>query len=49
MTYGFELYKENKNLRWAYSFRLMINYFAGLAINYNTISIKIMGMIILFQ
>jgi hypothetical protein len=42
MTYGFDLYKENK-ISLGYSKRFEKNFFAGITINYNTISIKNYG------
>jgi len=42
MTYGFELYRENRFLV-AYSFNYNNNFFAGGAVNYHTVSIKNYG------
>jgi len=42
MTYGFELYRENK-LILGYSFNYNNNFFAGAAVNYHTVSIKNYG------
>ena len=42
MTYGFDLYKENK-ISFAYSNRFEKKYFAGITINFHTLSIKNYG------
>jgi hypothetical protein len=42
MTYGFELYKENRILL-GYSYKIFNNFFLGLALNYHSVSIKNYG------
>ncbi len=42
MTYGFDLYKENK-ISIGYSYNYLNNFFAGLVFNYHTLSIKKYG------
>ena len=42
MTYGFELYKENKILL-GYSYKFLNKFFLGLALNYHSVSIKNYG------
>ncbi len=42
MNYGFELYKENK-IMIGYSYNYQNNFFAGVTINYHTVSIKNYG------